>query len=247
MGPVCQIKCDYCFYLEKRALFGTGEDYRMPDECWPPTRRSTSSRSPRRWWSSCGTAASPRCAGSTSSARPSSSRRPSAARSRSATCCRPTACCLTDEWCAFFKEHGFFIGISLDGPREIHDRYRKGRQGEPTFDEVMRGHPAAPEARRRVQRARLRRPRDGLPAARGVPLLQGRRHHLHPVHAHHRAQARCRRGGAGPVAVHAGGARSRGTQRRGHAVDRGARALRRLPDRHLRGVGAQGRGHRRSS
>ena len=32
MGPVCQIKCDYCFYLEKRALFGLGEDYRMPDD-----------------------------------------------------------------------------------------------------------------------------------------------------------------------------------------------------------------------
>ena len=32
MGPVCQIKCDYCFYLEKRALFGVGEDYRMPDD-----------------------------------------------------------------------------------------------------------------------------------------------------------------------------------------------------------------------
>jgi uncharacterized protein len=46
---------------------------------------------------------------------------------------------LTDEWCAFFKEHGFFIGVSLDGPREIHDRYRKGRHDEPTFDEVMRG------------------------------------------------------------------------------------------------------------
>jgi uncharacterized protein len=32
MGPVCQIKCDYCFYLEKRALFGQGEDHRMPDD-----------------------------------------------------------------------------------------------------------------------------------------------------------------------------------------------------------------------
>ena len=31
---------------------------------------------------------------------------------------------LDDEWGRFFKEHGFLIGISLDGPREIHDRYR---------------------------------------------------------------------------------------------------------------------------
>jgi uncharacterized protein len=46
---------------------------------------------------------------------------------------------LTDEWCAFFKRHGFFIGLSLDGPREIHDLHRRDHQGRPTFDEVMRG------------------------------------------------------------------------------------------------------------
>jgi uncharacterized protein len=46
---------------------------------------------------------------------------------------------LDDEWCEFFKVNDFFIGVSLDGPREVHDRYRKGRHGEPTFDRVMAG------------------------------------------------------------------------------------------------------------
>ena len=32
MGPACNLNCEYCFYLEKKALYGTGEDYRMPDE-----------------------------------------------------------------------------------------------------------------------------------------------------------------------------------------------------------------------
>ena len=32
IGPVCDIACEYCFYLQKRALFGTGENYRMPDD-----------------------------------------------------------------------------------------------------------------------------------------------------------------------------------------------------------------------
>ena len=32
IGPMCDIKCDYCFYLEAHALFGTGENYRMSDE-----------------------------------------------------------------------------------------------------------------------------------------------------------------------------------------------------------------------
>jgi uncharacterized protein len=46
---------------------------------------------------------------------------------------------LDDEWCTFFKEHGFLVGLSVDGPREIHDRYRVDRRGRGTFDRVMQG------------------------------------------------------------------------------------------------------------
>lgn len=46
---------------------------------------------------------------------------------------------LTDEWCAFFAEHEFLIGISIDGPQELHDAYRVNKRGEGTFDKVMRG------------------------------------------------------------------------------------------------------------
>jgi len=46
---------------------------------------------------------------------------------------------LDDEWCAFFKEHHFLIGISIDGPRELHDAYRVDRGGQGSFDRVMRG------------------------------------------------------------------------------------------------------------
>jgi uncharacterized protein len=46
---------------------------------------------------------------------------------------------LTDEWCAFFRQADFLIGISLDGPRELHDAYRVDKGGKPTFDRVMAG------------------------------------------------------------------------------------------------------------
>ena len=46
---------------------------------------------------------------------------------------------LNAEWADFFREHGFLVGISIDGPREIHDRYRKDKGGAPTLDKVMRG------------------------------------------------------------------------------------------------------------
>jgi uncharacterized protein len=44
---------------------------------------------------------------------------------------------LDDAWCQFLKEHRFLVGLSLDGPREFHDRYRRDKHGEPTFDRVF--------------------------------------------------------------------------------------------------------------
>ena len=46
---------------------------------------------------------------------------------------------LTDEWCRFLKENHWLVGISIDGPKELHDAYRTDRGGHPTFDRVMRG------------------------------------------------------------------------------------------------------------
>ena len=41
---------------------------------------------------------------------------------------------LDDDWCAFLKEHKFLVGLSVDGPREIHDTYRVDRRGKGTFN-----------------------------------------------------------------------------------------------------------------
>lgn len=46
---------------------------------------------------------------------------------------------LSDEWCRFFREYDFLIGLSLDGPCELHDAYRVDKGGKPTFDCVMAG------------------------------------------------------------------------------------------------------------
>ena len=44
---------------------------------------------------------------------------------------------ITEEWCAFLKENRFLVGVSIDGPRQLHDRYRVTRGRQPTFDRVM--------------------------------------------------------------------------------------------------------------
>lgn len=44
---------------------------------------------------------------------------------------------LNEEWAAFLKKHNFLVGLSIDGPRELHDGYRVNKGGAPTFDKVM--------------------------------------------------------------------------------------------------------------
>jgi len=46
---------------------------------------------------------------------------------------------VTPEWADFFRENNFLIGISIDGPADIHDKFRKDKGGQNTFDKVMRG------------------------------------------------------------------------------------------------------------
>lgn len=46
---------------------------------------------------------------------------------------------LNDSWARFLRQHKFLVGISIDGPAELHDRYRVTRSGKPTFEKVMAG------------------------------------------------------------------------------------------------------------
>jgi uncharacterized protein len=46
---------------------------------------------------------------------------------------------LNDEWCAFFKKNNFLVGLSMDGPKELHDVYRVNKGGAGSFYQVMRG------------------------------------------------------------------------------------------------------------
>lgn len=46
---------------------------------------------------------------------------------------------LNDAWCAFFKENNFLVGISIDGPKQFHDEYRRDKMGRPSFHRVMKG------------------------------------------------------------------------------------------------------------
>src|SRR5207248_2905774 len=46
---------------------------------------------------------------------------------------------ITEDWCDFFSRHTLRVGVSLDGPKEIHDKYRRDRRGRGTFEKTLRG------------------------------------------------------------------------------------------------------------
>lgn len=46
---------------------------------------------------------------------------------------------INDDWARFFAENGFLLGVSMDGPPEVHDRYRRDRRGRPTSERVLEG------------------------------------------------------------------------------------------------------------
>lgn len=46
---------------------------------------------------------------------------------------------LDKDWCEFFRENNFLVGISIDGPQDFHDAYRRDKKGNPSFDQVMHG------------------------------------------------------------------------------------------------------------
>ena len=54
-------------------------------------------------------------------------------------CLQTNGTLLTDEWCEFFRENNFLVGVSIDGPQEFHDAYRRSRTGKPSWCEVMHG------------------------------------------------------------------------------------------------------------
>ena len=139
IGPVCDIQCDYCFYLEKRALFDRNAYYRMPDAVLAAYIAQYVEAQPTPVVEFTWHGGEPTLLGVDFFRRVVELQQPYRDRKQIKNTLQTNAMRLTDEWCVFFKENDFFIGVSLDGPQAIHDRYRKDRHGAGTFERVMAG------------------------------------------------------------------------------------------------------------
>jgi uncharacterized protein len=138
-GAICNLACRYCFFLSKEALY-PGSRFRMSDELLETYIRQLieSHRVPEvtvAWQGG-----EPTLMGLDFFRRSieyqAKYRKPGMTIRNTI---QTNGTLLDDEWCAFFREHDFLVGISLDGPRELHDAYRVNKGGRPTFDRVMRG------------------------------------------------------------------------------------------------------------
>jgi uncharacterized protein len=139
-GAVCNLDCEYCFFLSKEMLY-PGSRFRMAAELQETYIRqlmAAHARSPEvivAWQGG-----EPTMMGLDFFRRSIEIER---------ACARPgqrvlntiqtNGTLLDDEWGAFLRENGFLVGISIDGPRELHDAYRVDKGGKPTYDRVIRG------------------------------------------------------------------------------------------------------------
>jgi len=138
-GSTCNIDCTYCFFLSKEALY-PNEKNRMSDSTLETYIRQLleSHRTPHvtvAWQGGEPTLMKVEFF-KRSVELVEKYRRPGQTVEHTF---QTNGILIDDEWCAFFKEHDFLIGLSVDGPREIHDAYRVDRSGHGTFDKVMQG------------------------------------------------------------------------------------------------------------
>jgi uncharacterized protein len=138
-GPICNLNCAYCYFLSKERLY-PGSGFRMTDELLEEFTRQyiEAQRVPEVTFGWQG--GEPTLIGLDFFRHAvewqQKYHRPGM---RVHNALQTNGTTLDDEWCRFFHEHNFLIGLSLDGPRELHDAYRRDKGGNPTFDRVMGG------------------------------------------------------------------------------------------------------------
>ena len=122
----------------KRTCCRRGHLAGLPTNCSKSSFASTSPARRSMRSSSTGMAASRPCWAWISIGRWSSCSRNTRERSASENDFQTNGVLLDESWCEFFKENRFYVGLSIDGPKELHDRFRIGKGGSPTFDQVYR-------------------------------------------------------------------------------------------------------------
>ncbi len=138
-GAVCNLNCAYCFFLTKERLY-PGSGFRMSDEVLEEYIRQYLEAQEVPVVTVAWQGGEPTMMGLDFFRRSIELEEKYAKPGMSVeNTIQTNATLLDDEWCEFFRDNGYLVGISIDGPRELHDAYRRDKGGNPTFDRVMKG------------------------------------------------------------------------------------------------------------
>lgn len=138
-GSLCNLRCKYCYYLEKGRLYAGQKNQVISDQTLETFIKEyiEAQTTPSVLFS---------WHGGETLMRPVAFYRRALELQQKYACGRridntiqTNATLLTDEWCRFFRDNNFLVGVSIDGPQEFHDEYRRTATGRPTFHKVMQG------------------------------------------------------------------------------------------------------------
>lgn len=138
VGSLCNMRCKYCYYLDKAALY----DYRQPlmsDELLERYIRANieGNNSPVIAFAWHG--GEPLLAGKEFFRKAVALEQKYAEGRTVENSIQTNGLLLDDEWCAIFRDNNFLVGVSIDGPEHIHDAHRVDAGGQPTFARVIKG------------------------------------------------------------------------------------------------------------
>ena len=139
IGPICNLDCKYCFYLEKEKLYPDQRKWKMPDDVLEEYIRQYIHTQDVPTINFAWQGGEPTLLGVDYFRNVVRLQQKYANGKTIENAFQTNGTLLDDEWCEFFSAHRFLIGLSIDGPRDIHDKYRYDKKGNGTFDEVMRG------------------------------------------------------------------------------------------------------------
>lgn len=138
-GAHCNLACKYCYYLEKNKLYPTAQRHLMSDEMLEQFTREyieaqTMNQVLFTWHGG-----EPLLRSIDFYRKALSLQQKYAGGRRIDNVIQTNGTLLTDEWCEFFAQNHWLVGISIDGPQPDHDHYRLTAAGKPSWKKVMQG------------------------------------------------------------------------------------------------------------
>lgn len=136
VGPLCNLNCSYCFYLHKENMLSTASNWRMSDDILEEfikqyIQQQDSDEIIFSWQGG-----EPTLCGLDFFEKVVRFERKYMGSMTIHNDLQTNGTLLDDQWCQFLKENGFLVGLSIDGPRELHDLHRRTRSGKSSFDKV---------------------------------------------------------------------------------------------------------------